>query len=89
MIVEAVGSASLAHVGSELSTFLRTCYVYHEGDESSPHYDRSFTVHEMDAKSSWPGRMTSFTVYPVVIYLNDTFRGGETTFFEGTMIVVH
>jgi len=56
--------------GREVSSFLRT-YCYEEGDFSAPHFDRAFICDEKK----------TFSAYSVVIYLNDEFEGGETTFF--------
>ncbi|KAG1670740.1 hypothetical protein FOA52_013967 [Chlamydomonas sp. UWO 241] len=75
--------ATLEAAGSELSTFLR-CYHYASGDYSQPHYDRSFTEHaqrqgDVDRAG---GRLLRFSAFSVLLYLNDEFEGGETTFFE-------
>ena len=66
-----------------LSNFLR-CYDYHTGDFSMPHFDRSFSHHEqcsIDTKSRHGGRLVGFTAYSVLLYLNDDFEGGYTSFF--------
>lgn len=65
--------STLEAPGKEISTFLR-CYDYMEGDFSSPHLDRSFSEHENF-------RLVRFSAYSIVIYLNDDFEGGNTTFF--------
>lgn len=69
--------------GQEISTFLR-CYRYLPGDRSAPHFDRSFAEHSASkAKgSSRGGSPVRFSAYSVVVYLNDDFEGGETTFFR-------
>lgn len=63
-----------------ISTFLR-CYDYHTSDSSTPHFDRSFNFHEKDALGRNCGRILQFTAYSVLLYLNDDFEGGHTTFF--------
>eukprot|EP00516_Mucochytrium_quahogii_P006679 CAMPEP_0203756486 /NCGR_PEP_ID=MMETSP0098-20131031/9765_1 /ASSEMBLY_ACC=CAM_ASM_000208 /TAXON_ID=96639 /ORGANISM=" , Strain NY0313808BC1" /LENGTH=712 /DNA_ID=CAMNT_0050648391 /DNA_START=112 /DNA_END=2247 /DNA_ORIENTATION=- len=66
----------LGKEGEELSNFLRT-YCYQTGDFSAPHFDKSF--HVLDKVT---GGIKTFTAYSVVMYLNDGFKGGYTTFFE-------
>jgi hypothetical protein len=63
-----------------ISTFLR-CYDYHTSDASTPHFDRSFNVHEKDAMGRNTGHLLQFTAYSMLLYLNDDFEGGHTTFF--------
>merc|ERR1711974_552171 len=60
--------------GREISGFL-CCYHYDTGDRTNPHFDRPFT-------KTVDGRMTEFTAYSMLLYLNEGFRGGETIFFE-------
>ena len=80
--------------GREISSFLR-CYHYHEGEMSTPHYDKSFTKHfhpqkgelpedfrHLNVQHLHPGQLLSFTAYSVLLYLNENFEGGETTFFH-------
>jgi|EP00505_MAST-04D_sp_SCG-Rhode-Island_P002072 hypothetical protein len=69
-------TAALAAPGHEISGFLRL-YDYHEGEFSTPHYDRSFTEHDKET-----GHLRSFSAYSVLIYLNGDFEGGTTTFFQ-------
>jgi hypothetical protein len=65
---------------SPISTFLR-CYDYHTSDASTPHFDRSFNFHEKDPMGRNTGHLLQFTAYSMVLYLNDDFEGGHTTFF--------
>ena len=58
-----------------ISNYLR-CYDYQSCDSSPPHYDRSIT----NMRGGNP--LENFTAYSVIIYLNDDFVGGCTTFFE-------
>eukprot|EP01134_Creolimax_fragrantissima_P007826 CFRG7826T1 len=68
----------LPEAGLEVSNFLR-CYHYKVGQASAPHYDRSFIEHE----NFKTGRhMVRFSAYSVLLYLNDDFEGGHTTFFD-------
>eukprot|EP00931_Biecheleriopsis_adriatica_P100539 TRINITY_DN75829_c0_g1_i1.p1 TRINITY_DN75829_c0_g1~~TRINITY_DN75829_c0_g1_i1.p1 ORF type:complete len:582 (-),score=120.31 TRINITY_DN75829_c0_g1_i1:19-1764(-) len=67
--------ASLAETGAEISTFLR-CYQYCPGDSSRPHFDRPWSEHDDD------GALAVFSAYSLLLYLNDSFEGGHTTFFE-------
>lgn len=69
-------SAKLETPGREISTFLR-CYYYQLGDSSSPHWDRSFCMCEYVKN-----QLSSFSAYSLLMYLNDSLDGGETTFFE-------
>ncbi|GBG31240.1 Ankyrin repeat domain-containing protein 17 [Hondaea fermentalgiana] len=64
--------------GAELSSFLRT-YCYQEGDASTPHFDKAFTEHV--GKGSADQHLVRFSAFSVVMYLNEGFEGGETTFF--------
>lgn len=64
----------LAAPGLEVSAHLR-CYDYLPGDFSTPHYDRS----AVDSRGG--KRLTTFTAYSILLYLNDDFEGGRTTFF--------
>jgi hypothetical protein len=81
-------AAPLAPPGDEISTFLR-CYLYKQGDVSNPHYDRSFREHaeptaEAVAKGGRGARrgvLRRFSAFSVLLYLNDAFQGGCTTFF--------
>ncbi|KNC83132.1 hypothetical protein SARC_04604 [Sphaeroforma arctica JP610] len=66
--------------GEEISNFLR-CYHYKKNDSSAPHYDRSFTQHA-ELKGPEHGRLLRFSAYSMLLYLNDGFEGGNTTFFE-------
>eukprot|EP00435_Cladocopium_sp_Y103_P060046 s568_g21.t2 len=68
-------NAKLEAPGAEISSFLR-CYRYQSGDLSRPHWDRSFCLCET------PNVLSSFSAYSLLLYTNDTFEGGETTFFE-------
>ena len=68
-------SSILRVAGSELSPFLR-CYDYAVGESSAPHYDRAAT----DARGGHP--LTTFSAYSVLLYLNEDFGGGRTTFFN-------
>ena len=69
-------NSELNDIGLELSTFLRL-YDYHEGDYSTPHYDKSYTNH------SATGALMTFSAYSVLIYLSneEEYDGGETGFF--------
>ena len=69
-------TATLATPGYEVSGFLRL-YDYEEGEFSTPHFDKSFTQH--DKKT---GRLLSFSAYSMLVYLNEDFDGGTTTFFQ-------
>merc|ERR1712118_234470 len=60
----------------EISTFLR-CYYYQPGDSSSPHWDKSFCKCE-----HVKNQLSSFSAYSLLMYLNDSMDGGETTFFQ-------
>ena len=64
----------------ELSSFLRL-YDYMQGDFSSPHYDRSFSENEKKGPGIKGGRLLRFSAYSILLYLNDDFEGGHTTFF--------
>lgn len=72
-------NSELNDVGEELSPFLRL-YDYHEGDYSTPHYDKSFTKHFET------GALKTFSAYSVLIYLSNEkhYDGGETGFFKFT-----
>ena len=70
----------LASPGHEVSSFLRL-YDYQEGEFSSPHYDRSFSVNEKAAPHTKGGRLLQFSAYSLLFYLTDAFEGGHTTFF--------
>ena len=85
-------SAALAPPGEELSPFLR-CYYYRRGERSAPHFDRSFREHAVaaavaaiggggDPSGGRAGRLVRFSAFSVVVYLDDGFEGGETTFFH-------
>lgn len=74
-------------MGFEVSTFLR-CYVYNEGEFSTPHYDRSQCEHQKETileedKSLGPvshvkaGTLVRFSAYSILLYLNDDFEGGK------------
>jgi hypothetical protein len=73
--------ARLAPAGSELSGFLR-CYHYHMGDESKPHFDRSFREHAAPSAEALAlgGRgaarppLKRFSAFSVLLYLNDDFE---------------
>jgi len=67
-------------VDGELSSFLRL-YDYMQGDFSSPHYDRSFSENEKKGPGVKGGRLVRFSAYSILLYLNDDFEGGRTTFF--------
>lgn len=67
-------SAAIMPAGAEVSTFLR-CYHYREGDCSAPHFDKSYTEHA-------DHQLSAFSGYSVLLYLNDGFEGGGTTFFH-------
>jgi len=67
--------APIEEPGLELSTFLR-CYWYKPGDQSKPHFDRSWREHAAD------GSLSVFSAYSLILYLSDSFEGGHTTFFE-------
>merc|ERR1712118_644179 len=69
-------AAKLETPGREISTFLR-CYYYQPGDSSSPHWDKSFCKCE-----HVKNQLSSFSAYSLLMYLNDSMDGGETTFFE-------
>eukprot|EP00746_Dinoflagellata_sp_MGD_P014080 gnl/MRDRNA2_/MRDRNA2_130689_c0_seq1.p1 gnl/MRDRNA2_/MRDRNA2_130689_c0~~gnl/MRDRNA2_/MRDRNA2_130689_c0_seq1.p1 ORF type:complete len:299 (-),score=43.23 gnl/MRDRNA2_/MRDRNA2_130689_c0_seq1:82-924(-) len=69
-------SARLETPGREISTFLR-CYYYQVGDSSSPHWDKSFCKCE-----HVKNQLSSFSAYSLLMYLNESMDGGETTFFE-------
>ena len=87
--------AALAPPGSEVSGFLR-CYHYKEGDISNPHFDRSFREHDnatpaadLLAEGAGPasrragrGPLVAFSAFSILLYLNDDFEGGCTTFFS-------
>jgi len=80
--------ATLLPPGQALSTFLR-CYHYQQGDTSTPHYDKSFTTHEKyegegddTSKRKRHGPLATFSAYSVLLYVNDRFEGGGTTFFQ-------
>jgi len=47
-------------------------YKYNKGEKFSPHFDRKYTRPD---RSQW-------TLFSFMIYLNEGFQGGETTFFE-------
>mmetsp|Transcript_18324 Transcript_18324/g.52658 ORF Transcript_18324/g.52658 Transcript_18324/m.52658 type:complete len:455 (-) Transcript_18324:800-2164(-) len=65
----------ILHGPEALSGFMRT-YYYAPGALSAPHYDRSQRECDPD------GTLRRFSAYTVVVYLNDEFEGGHTTFFE-------
>ena len=46
------------------------------GDLSQPHWDRSYCLCEFQDNV-----MSSFSAYSLLLYTNDAFQGGETTFF--------
>lgn len=68
-------NATLEAPGAEISSFLR-CYRYQSGDLSRPHWDRSFCLCETQ------NVLSSFSAYSLLLYTNDTFESGETSFFE-------
>jgi hypothetical protein len=77
--------ATLLPKGEALSSFLR-CYHYRVGDTSTPHYDKSYTTHKMyeggDSKRKRNGPLATFSAYSVLLYVNDHYKGGGTTFFQ-------
>jgi len=64
-----------------ISGYLRL-YDYHENEFSSPHFDKPF----VDTKD---GNVTRFSAYSVLLYLNDTFEGGETVFYPDVSDRLH
>ncbi|CAK9077200.1 Espin (Autosomal recessive deafness type 36 protein) (Ectoplasmic specialization protein) [Durusdinium trenchii] len=73
-------AAQLEEPGLEVSHFTRL-YKYEQGDFSAPHFDRAY--HERDER----GRLTRFSAFSIVLYLNDDFEGGSTTFFAKDPLV--
>lgn len=87
----------LEEIGSEISTFLR-CYHYRVGDFSTPHYDRSQYEYQdiipksvpntskdssnVKVKSRPPCKLVRFSAFSIILYLNDDFTGGATTFLS-------
>ena len=61
-----------------VSSFFR-CYLYKDGDCSTPHFDRSFRVHkETEGTTSEGvkgGQLVRFSAYSLLLYLNDDFEG--------------
>ena len=90
-------AATLAPSDSDaVSSFFR-CYLYRDGDCSTPHFDRSFRVHSAASAPSTAsgarggakraparhgGELLRFSAYSLLLYLNDGFDGGETSFFN-------
>lgn len=86
----------LEEIGAEISTFLR-CYHYRVGDFSTPHYDRSQYEYQdtitkkeemkgeneaSTKKKRAPCKLVRFSAFSILLYLNDDFTGGETTFLS-------
>ena len=61
-----------------LSPTLRL-YHYRTGDFSTPHFDKSFT------ENGPAGHLLRFSAYSMIVYLNDSFTGGHTSFFSKTV----
>lgn len=70
--------AALAPPGLELSTFLR-CYKYLPGDESPPHWDKSYTKM---CEAPHANVLSNFSAYSLLLYASDDCAGGQTTFFS-------